>query len=288
MKILLFGASGYIGTEFVNQLQYFRDIETVCVHSRKSDGSQYSYRELSRLVVDIAPTVIINCAAYIGNGCIANCENNKDQTILSNVIFPQMLGEICNGGDIVFGHISSGCLYNWYVDGGYKESHDKQLTFKSECSFYTGTKALAEDLLKDVSNKYIWRVRLPFDEQNHPRNYLTKLLTFDRLINYQNSISNKKELVRACIECLIKEVPFGIYHVTNPGAINASDIVTMAKKILKLDKEFAYFDSIEEFDKVRKIVTSNTLLNTDKLMDAGIKMTPVHDSVEWSFKNWKS
>jgi len=288
MRILLFGASGYIGTEFINQFQNVNGIEVICVSSRRPDGSSYSYRELSRMIVDMSPTVIINCSAYVGGLSIINCENRKDMTIQSNIIFPQMLGEICNGSDIVFGHFSSGCIYNGYPDGGFKEADEPNFTFKSNnCSFYTGTKVLAEELLKDVPNKYIWRIRLPFDERNHPRNYLTKLMSFDTLVNCDNSISNRRELVRACLECIINGVPFGTYNLTNPGYIRAYEIVEMAKKILKLDKEFKYFEDSETFDEFRKIPTSNVILNTDKLASVGIKMTPVHDSVEWSLKNWK-
>ena len=199
-----------------------------------------------------------------------------------------MLGEICSGAEIVLGHISSGCIYNGYPEGGFKESDEPNLTFKTKCSFYTGTKALTEDLLAHIPNKYIWRIRLPFDEYNHPRNYLTKMMTFDKLVEADNSISNRKELVNACIQCILKAVPFGTYNVTNPGHIRASEIVEMTKKILKMDKEFQYFADLAEFDRFRQIPTSNVILSSSKLADAGIYMAPVHDSVEWSLKNWKA
>ena len=41
---------------------------------------------------------------------------------------------------------------------------------------------MAEDCLNDVKKKYIWRIRLPFDEIDHPRNYLTKLMRFEKLV----------------------------------------------------------------------------------------------------------
>ena len=112
-------------------------------------------------------------------------------------------------------------------------------------------------------------------------------MNFDKLIVASNSISNRKELVAACIECIIKSVPFGIYHVTNPGGIRTDEITAMIKNILKIDKDFQYFESIESFDKISTIPRSNTILNTDKLAKTGIKMTPVHDSVENALKNWK-
>ena len=288
MKILLFGSNGYIGSEFVSQLLPLTNIQFIrLLPSRKSDGGGYSFKELDGLIKGIKPTVIINCAAYVGGNSIVNCEDHKDQAIQSNIIFPQMLGEICRERNIIFGHLSSGCVFNGYPTDGYEEDDVRNMTFDSKCSFYTGTKAMAEDCLNRVEKKYIWRIRLPFDEINHPRNYLTKLMNFDKLIVASNSISNRKELVSACIECIMESVPFGIYHVTNPGGIRTDEITSMIKNILKIDKDFQYFESIEAFDKISTIPRSNTILNTDKLAKTGIKMTPVHDSVENTLKNWK-
>jgi len=287
MKILLFGGNGYIGSEFVNQLQSISNVKLIRLPSRRPDGSGYSFKELDGLIKKAKPFILINCAAYVGGNSIINCEDHKDQTIQSNVIFPQMLGEICKERNITFGHVSSGCVFNGYPSGGYEEDDVRNMTFNTKCSFYTGTKAMAEDCLNNVERKYIWRIRLPFDEINHPRNYLAKLIQFDRLVVSANSISNRKELVTACIECIMKSVPFGIYHVTNPGAIRTDEIVSMIRNILKIDKDFQYFESIEAFDKLSTIPRSNTILNMEKLGRAGIVMTPVHESVEKSLKKWQ-
>ena len=282
MKILLFGGNGYIGSEFVSQLDPISGIQLIRLPSRN-----HSFRELEKTIFSIKPHVIINCAAYVGGNSIANCENHKDQAIQSNIIFPQMLGEICSVHDIIFGHMSSGCVFNGYPIGGYEEEDVRTMTFNSMCSFYTGTKAMAEDCLNDVKKKYIWRIRLPFDEIDHPRNYLTKLMRFEKLVVALNSLSNRKELVNACIECIMKSVPFGTYHVTNPGGIRSDEITVMMRNILKIDKDFQYFESVESFNKTGTIPRSNTLLNTDKLASVGIMMTPVHESVGKCLKNWK-
>ena len=288
MKILLFGGNGYIGSEFVSQLLPLTNIKLVrLLSSRHADGSGYSFKELDNLIKGIKPSVIINCAAYVGGNSIVNCEDHKDQAIQSNVVFPQMLGEICKERNIILGHMSSGCVFNGYPAGGYEEDDVRNMTFNTKCSFYTGTKAMAEDLLNDVEKKYIWRIRLPFDEMNYPRNYLTKLMQFDKLVVSINSLSNRKELVTACIECIMKAGPFGIYHVTNPGGIRTDEITAMMRNILNIDKNFQYFESIEAFEKISAIPRSNTLLNTEKLGRAGIVMTPVHESVEKALKQWK-
>ncbi len=288
MKILIFGGSGYIGSEFVRQLNKIPDIQVFTAPSRNVDGSCYTFFQLMEQINKFMPTVIINCAAYIGNISVKDCEDNKDKTILSNLVFPKMLGEICQSRNIILGHMSSGCLFNGYTSGGFVEDDNIGLSFASKCSFYTGTKVMAEDALQNVEKKYIWRIRLPFDNIDHPRNYLTKMMNFDRLLAAENSLSNRQESVIACIRCLVDEVPYGTYHVTNVGGIRPEEIVTMFRRILKINKDFQYFESTEALDKLTNIPRSNTVLNVDKLSSVGIHMTPVYESVEKSLLTWKS
>ncbi len=287
MKVLLFGSKGYIGSEFTNQLSHIHDVELSTASSRKADGSYYTYKELESLINSFGKLdVVINCSAFIGTNSVVDCEKAKDITILANVIFPTILGQICKERDIILGHLSSGCVFNGYIIGGYKEDDSVGLSFRDKCSFYTGTKVMAEESLSNVDKKYIWRIRLPFDCFSNPRNYLTKLMKFDRLIVSENSLSNRIETVTACIHCLYDKVPFGTYHMTNPGGIRTDEIAVMIRKYIDPNKDFQYFESTETLDKLTNIPRSNTVLNTDKLTNVGIHMSPIQASVEWALRSW--
>lgn len=287
MKIVIFGGTGYIGSEFINQLKARDNKDWLRLPSRKNDGQHYSYEELVLLLNRFKPTVIINCAAYVGGLSVANCEINKDETFISNVRFPIMLAEYCKEKDIILAHLSTGCLFNGYIKGGYTELDVPNMSFHTKSSFYTGTKVMAEELLEFLDNKYIWRIRLPFDNINHPRNYLTKIMAFEKLIIASNSLSNRQELVNACLECIFKELPYGTYHVTNPGGISTVEIVGRINNILKINKRFKYFDNDETLEKISKIPRSNTILNVDKLAQFGIKLKPIEESIEDALRNWK-
>ena len=64
------------------------------------------------------------------------------------------------------------------------------------CSYYSGTKVLGEAAIKEVGgNYYIWRLRIPFDEYDSPRNYLTKLIRYDKLLDAENSVSHLGDFV---------------------------------------------------------------------------------------------
>jgi UDP-glucose 4,6-dehydratase len=111
-------------------------------------------------------------------------------------------------------------------------------------------------------------------------------MKFDRLIVAENSLSNRIELVTACIHCLYDKVPFGTYHVTNPGGIRTDEIAVLIRKYVDKNKDFQYFESTEELDKLTKIPRSNTVLNSEKLSKAGIYMSPIQASVEYALKSW--
>src|SRR5579862_631007 len=290
MRILIFGATGYIGTEFVKQFNELGrdDIYVATAPSRNVDDSCYTFFELIRVINQHMPTVIINCAAYIGKNSVAECEKNKDLTVLSNFAFPKMLGEICQNKGIILGHMSSGCVFNGYKDGGFTEDDEVQLCFKNNnCSFYTGTKVMAEETLAHVDKKYIWRIRLPFDNIPNVRNYLSKVMGFDRLLVAENSLSNRQQAVGACIACLLKEVPYGIYHVTNGGGIRGDELAVLVRDYVKSKKNFQYFSSTEELDKLSGIPRSNTVLSNDKLAKQGIFMDSTRDSVVKCLMDWQ-
>jgi hypothetical protein len=76
-------------------------------------------------------------------------------------------------------------------------------------------KALGEEVLAPYPNVYIWRVHIPFDQFDHPRNYLTKLMRYNRLLDARNSISELREFVDASVRCWERRIPFGVYNMTN-------------------------------------------------------------------------
>ena len=85
-------------------------------------------------------TYIINCAGYTGVPNVDACEYNKQETIEGNVLFPLNLERSTN---VPIMHISSGCVYTGYKDGGWLETDTPNFNFDN-ASFYSATKTLAQ------------------------------------------------------------------------------------------------------------------------------------------------
>ena len=287
--ILILGGSGYVGGAFVRLLTE-KGIEHRSISRFDVD---YTDREtLIELIRSSGTSFLINAAGYTGKPNVDACEIHKADCLQGNAVLPGIIREACEQTDLCWGHVSSGCIYTGTrEDGsGFTETDPPNFSFRQDnCSFYSGCKALGEETLHGAENTFLWRLRIPFNHVNSPRNYLSKLMRYDRLLQATNSISHLDEFVAACWETWEKRIPFGIYNVTNTGAVTAREVVEAIKKHLLPQKEFHFFDSEEEFmDLAAKTPRSNCVMDNSKLRDAGVTISEVHDAIERSLTNWQA
>ena len=285
--ILLLGSSGYVGGAFA---RYFDRISVRYAGISRRDVD-YSRREnLIKLIRNSGATFLINAAGYTGKPNVDACEKFKADCLLGNAVLPGIVREACEYCDLTWGHVSSGCIYTGTrVDGkGFTEQDTPNFCFRSNnCSFYSGCKALGEECLDGAENIYVWRLRIPFNHESAPRNYLFKLQTYKCLLDATNSISHLDEFVRAAWECWSKRVPTGIYNVTNGGAITTREIVSMLVQHLTPGREYRFFQDEQDFMRKAAVTPrSNCVLDNSKILSTGIKLLPVREAIEVSLKNW--
>jgi len=281
--ILLVGSSGYIGKEFAKQLE-INNLKFISLSHKECTKSH-----LINLIKEYDIKYIINCAAFVGKPNIEVCEFQKDKCIEGNILLPILLKEVCEEINIIYGHISTGCLYDGESPSpkGYNEDDKPNFTFeKNNCGFYTGSKALTEKIVKQYPKSYIWRIRLPFENINNNRNYISKIIKYDTLITEANSITNKKEFVNACVQSIIKQIPFGIYNITNTGSISALDIVEKLKKTIMPNKKATFLNMDDFYKKISSMPRSNCITDNSKILSVGIYMSDVDKSIDDCLNNW--
>jgi len=287
MHIALLGASGYIGSGFAQQIEA-RGHRLTTIGRRDCD--LYSVDALSRCIADASADIVINCAGYTGKPNVDACETDKANCLAGNATLPGVIAEACERLGISWGHVSSGCIYTGRRPdgGGFTEEDPPNFSFRqNNCSFYSGTKALGEELLSDSPRVYIWRVRIPFSNVDSPRNYLTKLMRYDTLLEAENSLSNLDEFQAAALDCFEKNLPYGIYNLTQPGSVWTSEVVAMIKEAGLSDKQFRFFDSEDEFmQQAAKTPRSNCVLDCSKALAAGLRLTPVKEAIRRALGSW--
>ncbi len=285
--IILFGSTGYIGTEFKKQLDLIKKPVFYWPNTSKT-----TFEDLERWYEDLNYPLIgaaINAAGFTGKPNVDACESLKEDTIHGNIVWPQILTDWCMLNDIPLGHVSSGCIYGGKrEDGkGFTEEDEPNFCFKyNNSSFYSGTKAVAEKIVGRWKKSYIWRLRIPFEENDNARNYLSKLLKYDKVLQAENSISNKQEFVTACLELLLKNSPYGIYNVVNTGSITTDKIIEKLKTIC--DKEFELIDETQFYTGQSRAPRSNCVMDNSKLLAQGIKMRTVEEAIDHCVNNWKA
>jgi dTDP-4-dehydrorhamnose reductase len=312
--IVLLGASGFVGSAFRKQLD--ADGEEVQCLSRKSVDYTcfdvlYNYLKKTR------PEFLVNAAGYTGKPNVDACELDPAETVLGNAVLPATISHACSVAGVPWGHVSSGCIYSGgklSIDGckvvrtdlmtsecqvrirddpdcisGFNEEDQPNFDFRSPpCSFYSGTKSLGEEALHDDQNAYMWRLRIPFNNVDTHRNYLGKLMRYDKLYQQANSLSHLDDYVKACLALWRMKAPFGVYNMTNPGHVFTHEVVGLISEYLDVGREFTYFLDNDDFYQVAKTPRSSCILDVSKLLNAGVRIRGVKDALRDALSNWRS
>ena len=286
--IALLGSTGYVGQAFVKEMVR-REIGFHEVNRNMID--YYDFEELVKYIGTFNPKFVINCAGYTGKPNVDACEENKPECYRANVDLPKNIAMACNIMDIPWGHVSSGCIYTGDKGDhkGFTEEDEPNFSFKhNNCSYYSGTKVEGEEMVKfNCDDYYIWRLRIPFNNEDNPRNYLYKMMNYDRLLEAENSVSHLSDFVNSCLDLYLEKAEFGIYNVVNTGFITTSFVVEQIKEITGLDKKFTFLKDEEELYQIgAKAPRSNCILDNSKLINAGVDIRSAEEAIIDSIKNW--
>ena len=286
--ILLLGGNGYVGNAIQKNLTG-RGLSFTVASRASSDYSSLSV--LVKMLRELRPEFLINAAGYTGKPNVDACEIHRTECLDGNAVLPGVIREACEQTDTPWGHVSSGCIFTGAkADGsGFTESDAPNFSFRQDnCSFYSGCKALGEEVLSGAENCFIWRLRIPFNNINIARNYISKMMRYDRLLMATNSLSQLDEFADACVASWTQRVPFGTYNLTNPGSVTTRDVVRLIQKHGLSNRDFQFFESDDQFMKLAaKTPRSNCVLDSTKAIAAGLPLSPIEEALETAMKNWR-
>ncbi len=286
--ILLLGGSGYVGQAFAAHLTR-RGLEFAA--PKHADLDALSKDTISSVVAILKPDLVINAIGYTGRPNIDGTEREKLHCLITNTTVPGILGEVLGERGIPLGHVSSGCIYDGARADGtpFTEEDPPNFAFSHpRASWYSRTKAMAETMLRDCPTATIWRLRIPFDEFDHERNYLTKIMRYERLLEVTNTISQLQEFVHAALETLLQRLPPGIYNVTNPGAITTSAVAEAIRRHGLCDKTFEFFHDEDDFlSAPGRVKRANCILSNAKLAGMGLGLREIHEALDETLEGWK-
>jgi dTDP-4-dehydrorhamnose reductase len=312
--VIVLGATGYMGQTFAQELEA-RGHSVKRLSRKQVDYARFDV--LLKYLREAGPDFLVNAAGYTGKPNVDACEIFKADTLVGNTLLPQTIAHACEAAGVPWGHVSSGCIYSGAKIGqggqvrtekdlntpelkalvagggkgihGFIETDPPNFSFRDPpCSFYSGTKALAEEAIAGIGRSYIWRLRIPFDEFDNPRNYLSKVQRYSKVYDNVNSISHRSDFTRACLDLWERRAPWGTYNVTNPGFVTTRQVVELIQEILKPNRRFEFWLNDEEFYRVAaKTPRSNCVLDNSKLFSAGVRIRPVLEALRDSLRQWQ-
>lgn len=282
MRFLLFGSSGWIGSMVKIELEKNPDNEVICGKSRLEN-----YNDLFLEINNCLPQRVINCAGITGRPNVDWCESNKLKTFEINVVGIANLAKCCEKLDIHITNLASGCIYEY--DDKHLEKLDsfEVLPFFEEDepnftkSTYSISKILAEKILSTYNNILTLRLRMPITSDLCPRNFITKILNYEKVVNVQNSMSLIEELVPILVDMSRSKI-LGVYNFVNTGTISHNEILELYKK--HVDNNFVWENfSVEEQSNILKAGRSNCYISNEKLLKLYPNISNIKEGVESLF-----
>lgn len=282
MNILIYGGKGWIGSQFCQVLDAMK-IKYIISESRVNNK-----KDVEEEIIKTKPTNIISFIGRTSGGkytTIDYLEDQLNENVRDNLFSPMVLAILSTKYKIHFTYLGTGCIFDYpKEDGKYKfegkiDDEERPNFFGSA---YSTVKGYTDELMHmyDILNI---RIRMPISSIPHPRNFITKITTYEKICSIPNSMTVLDNLFPTLIN-LIKTNVTGTFNFTNPGVISHNEILEMYKEIV--DEDFTWVNfSVEEQNTVLKSKRSNNHLDTSKL-ESIQKIDNIKDATKECLNNY--
>lgn len=303
-RFLIWGGKGWVAGHLKELLEkQGKEVFSTTVRMEDTAGVA---QELDK----VKPTHVLNAAGCTGRPNVDWCEDNKEQTVRSNVIGTLTLADQCAQRGIHCTIFATGCIYQYdekhpMGGAGFKEEdapnfvgsfysmtkgHVEPVSIPGEASSISECASDVRQILASYNNVLILRLRMPVSDDLHPRNFVTKISKYDRVVDIPNSNTILHDLLPGSI-LLAEHNNTGVYNFTNPGAISHNEVLALFKEVVRPNYTWKNF-SLEEQAKVIKAGRSNCKLDTTKLVsklkEYNYEIPEVHDAYRQCFERMKA
>lgn len=291
MKVLIYGANGWIGNQVLELLNQFE------INYIKGNARAENLDELEKEIVEINPTHVMS---FIGrtHGTIGKNEYTTidyleqpgkiKENVRDNLYSPIVLAIFSSKYNFHYTYLGTGCIFEYdsvhlfgEESNGFNES-DVPNFFGSAYSIIKGYTDRLMHLFPNVLNI---RIRMPITADLNSRNFITKITTYKKVCSVQNSMSVLPELLPLMID-MAKNKIVGTINLTNPGLISHNEILEMYKNIVNPDFVWENF-TIEEQSEILAAGRSNNYLDTTRLESLYPNVTNIKDSVKKCLEQMK-
>jgi len=293
MIVYIVGHKGWIGQMYIELFN--------------KNGIKYTYGdfrgESEEIKIDISSKNVTHILCCMGrthgtfNGVEYNTidylenEGTLVENINDNLYVPLNLALFAKEKSIHFTYIGTGCIFTYNTESIYSNLISSRIingfTESANPNFFGSNYSIVKgftDMLMRNTDALVLRIRMPITSANNPRNFITKILKYNKICSMPNSMSVLDSLLPVSIE-MMKNNELGCFNFTNPGYIDHNNILVLYRNYI--DKDFVWENfTIQEQSEILKSGRSNNILNTNKL-ESKYRVDSIEEAMEKVFKNWK-
>jgi dTDP-4-dehydrorhamnose reductase len=288
MNILIYGHKGWIGQLFIKILKEIKPTWTITLGQSRVDNTQDVVMEL----MTTNPDRVFCCTGrtygpgfstidYLEPRTTGEAIPKMRENIRDNLFAPVSLALLCKKFGIFFCYLGTGCIFKFdpeHLMGdestGFSESDNPNFFGSS----YSVVKGFTDQLMRLMEDNTLnLRIRMPISRDDSKRNFITKIITYQKICSIPNSMTVLEDLLPLAIDMIENKIT-GTVNLSNPGLISHNEILELYRDIVDPHFTWENFD-IEEQRKILLADRSNNCLSTELLQTLYPQVKTIQDAV---------
>jgi dTDP-4-dehydrorhamnose reductase len=301
--ILVLGSGDYLTAAFTRELRSrYQDFSC---HDL-SNHELRSFDALFELIRRLKPEFVLSTGFLADEAANSRCETSRSEAVFANVLLPQQIARVCVLTKTRWAHVITGPLYaggkislgskiivepdlgkrsvlkllrsNPEALHGFTEEDAPNYSEAGDTGFIARTQALVDDVLRQCEGGYIWRCQNMFDEQDDPRNYLSRLRQASNVPVSKTTLCHRADFACACIHLWQGQAPFGAYNLVNPGTVSQDVLKWNLRETLR---------SADQSVESSIPAPISSVLDGSKAASFGVRMRPVEVALDAAIAAWR-
>lgn len=279
MKVLVYGANGWIGKQFLANTYH-----DVFIANTRPEHREECYQEINKLRPDAVISFIGRTYGTTSDGTLIPTIDYLEQpgklheNMRDNLYAPYHLASICEELNIHFVYLGTGCIYTYTDHKTIFTENDKPNFFGSS---YSIVKGYTDQILRDFHQTLQLRIRMPISKLISHRNLIDKLLKYPNICSIPNSMTVLDDMW-PILDKMIDVHEVGVYNLTNPGTTEHNWILQQYKG--QIDPTISWnLVSYQEQMKFIRADRSNNEMDTTRLQHFctthGLELLPIQESI---------
>ncbi len=291
-KIIVYGGKGWIGKQFLSVLNNAGK-DYVSLNTRIENT-----KDVEKDIEKYQPTHIISFTGRTHGSIEGKKYSTIDyleqsgklrENVRDNLLGPILLSNLCKKNRIHYTYLGTGCIFKYDENHPYEKEENGFLEQDLPNFFgssYSTVKGVTDQLMSKLNKETTLnlRIRMPITNIDNPRNFITKITTYEKICSIKNSMTVLPDLLPLVLD-MMQHQYVGTMNLTNPGLISHNEILSLYKKYV--DPNFTWKNfSIEEQKQILASDRSNNYLDTYRLESLYPTVKNIKDSLETILQNY--